>query len=178
MDTGAGRFESRAGLFALALALAAVLACGRTDLDSGSGAAGGAVGTTPIGIPQLPATPGLFVCATELCHTSSQQCCLGLSPTSGFGATCERLGTTCTGAALQCDEPADCAGGTVCCFGLAGAAAATAGLSLGSRCETPATCSGVGRLVVCRQDSDCQAAGGVCCAGTGVPTCLPSCPKI
>ena len=167
----------------LLTALAAASGCGRTEFDTGTttGAGTGSGGTTASGIPQLPATPGLFICASTLCQTASQQCCLGVSTSGAVSGACLPLTGTCTGASLQCDEPADCTSGTqgqgkVCCAGL-GAGSGASPLSIGSQCVAASACTGATHLIVCRQDSDCHGAG-VCCAGDGLPTCLASCPKI
>ena len=166
----------------LAASLTGLPACGRSPLDephapAGAGGNGG-VGTTGL----LPPSPGLFLCGTAVCTTSSQQCCLGVDSTGGLGASCAKIGSTCGGAAFQCDEPADCrgsAGGasSVCCFGLDSpvASASASGLGLGSRCESAAACVGPGRLVLCATDADCGPKGGVCCAAIGLPVCQPRC---
>ena len=156
--------------------------CGRTEFDTGpTGGAGGA--TLPSGLPGLPSTPGLFVCGSTLCLTSSQQCCLGVSASGAVSGTCLALTATCTGASLQCDEPADCTSASqgkgqanVCCAGLGTSGSGSIPLSLGSQCLPAALCTGT-HVIVCRQDSDCHGAG-VCCASDGLPTCLPSCPKL
>ena len=160
--------------------------CGRTEFDTGSAtAAAGTGGTTGSGLPMLPATPGLFICGTTLCQTATQQCCLGVSTAGAVSGTCLPLSAACTGASLQCDEPADCTSGgqgqaqkqaNVCCAGL-GAGTAASPLSLGSQCVAATACTGTTHLIVCRQDSDCHGAG-LCCASEGLPTCLASCPKI
>jgi len=163
--------------------VAAGAACGRSSLDAaGSGGTTGA-GFPPMGV--LPPSPGVFLCGLERCSTSSQQCCLGITTAGGLGASCGRLGSACTGAALQCDEPADCrvsssasTVSSVCCFGLDSPATApvSGGVGIGSRCETAASCVGLGRFILCRTDADCGPKGGVCCASVGIPTCQPRCP--
>lgn len=158
----------------------AVGACGRTDFDTGaSAAASGSGGTAGTSGFALPATPGLVICGDGLCNTATQHCCFDLATSGGVTAACRPLATTCTGVSVQCDEAADCPGtGNVCCAGLGGLTSAAALLSsLGTRCEPAVACSGTGQLVVCSKDSDCLGAG-VCCATSGVPTCLSVCPKI
>ena len=158
--------------------------CGRTEFDTGSEAAAATDAGTSTGLPTLPATPGLFVCGSAVCLTSSQQCCLGVSTSGAVSGTCLALSASCPGASLQCDEPADCASsvqgqGNVCCAGLAVGATSggVGGISIGTQCVAASRCTGTTHLIVCRQDSDCHGAG-VCCAGDGLPTCLPSCPKL
>jgi len=162
----------------LLAALASQPGCGRTEFDTGPAA--GAGGSSP-GLPQLPATPGLFVCGSAICLTSSQQCCLGVSASGAVSGTCMPLGASCTGASLQCDEPADCTAasqgqGNVCCAGL-GASAGSLPISIGTQCVAASRCTGTTHLIVCRQDSDCHGAG-VCCATDGLPTCLATCPRL
>jgi len=170
-------------LFTVCLLMAgslAIPACGRTPLDepgasTGSGGSGGRGSL-------LPPSPGLFLCGTTTCATSSQQCCLGVDAAGGLGASCAKVGSACDGAAFQCDEPADCRGSAagasaVCCFGLDSpvASASASGLGLGSRCESAAACVGPGRLILCATDADCGPKGGVCCAAVGLPVCQPQC---
>jgi hypothetical protein len=169
----------------LVACLSAAPACGRSPLDEpkAAGGAAGAGATTGV----LPPSPGLFLCGTAICSTSSQQCCLGVDVAGGLGATCGRIGATCAGAAFQCDEPADCRGSAsattsspVCCFGLDSPAASSgsaSALGVGSRCESAAACAGAGRFVLCRTDADCGPNGklGVCCASIGLPVCQPRC---
>jgi len=173
-------------LLTLGWVAAGASGCGRSSLDdaddpAGSGGTTGA-GFPPIGV--LPPSPGVFLCGLERCATSSQQCCLGATTAGGLGASCGRLGSACTGAALQCDEPADCRvsssadTASVCCFGLDSPATAPSagGVGIGSRCETAASCVGLGRFILCRTDTDCGPKAGVCCASVGIPTCQPRCP--
>ncbi|HEX2660899.1 MAG TPA: hypothetical protein VHU40_21605 [Polyangia bacterium] len=159
-------------------------ACGRSPLDESKGTAGsgGTTGAGSTGV--LPPSPGLFLCGSTICSTSSQQCCLGIDPTGGLGTSCGRIGAACAGAAFQCDEPADCHGSPaapVCCFGLDSPAASSggAGLGFGSRCESAAACAGAGRFILCATDADCasKVAGQnqVCCAAIGLPVCQPRC---
>lgn len=182
-------------LWGAALAVVSALAlgggaCGRSELDP-PGSANGGRGGTGVGLggrggtgaTQLPPTPGLLLCGSTICIAATQQCCLGLGA-SGLDAQCVRPGTACPGATVQCDEPADCPSSKVCCAGFlsssgagtggAASAGGIAGLSIGSRCETRAGCSGAGELILCRADNDC-AAGTVCCPGLGVSTCQASC---
>jgi hypothetical protein len=173
-----------AGAFALACAMAGLAGagCGRTDFDPAGRSGAGGASNLPTGLPQLPPTPGLFVCVSTVCQTSSQQCCVTLSAAGAASGTCMPLGASCPGLSLQCDEPADCAAGAqgqgnVCCAGVGASTAATLPLSIGSVCVPAARCTGTGQVIVCRQDSDCHGTG-VCCAGDGLPTCLPACPKI
>jgi len=167
-------------LSSLLAALAGGAGCGRTEFDTGPvGGAGGSAMSS--GLPGLPSTPGLFVCGSTLCLTSTQQCCLGVSSSGAVSGTCLALTASCTGASLQCDEPADCASssqgqGNVCCAGL-GASTGGSAISLGSQCVAASRCSGSTHLIVCRQDSDCHGAG-VCCAGEGLPTCVAACPQL
>lgn len=167
----------------LLVALAGGLGCGRTDFDTGDAAAGSGGSTMPSGVPQLPSTPGLFICGSTLCVTSSQQCCLGVSTTGAVSGTCLALSASCTGASLQCDEPADCSSstsqgqGNICCAGIGASTGTSAPISIGSQCVAASRCTGTTHLIVCRQDSDCHGAG-VCCASDGLPTCLAACPKI
>jgi hypothetical protein len=164
----------------LLAALGGQTGCGRTEFDTGPAA--GAGGSMSSGLPQLPATPGLFVCGTAICLTSSQQCCLGVSASGAVSGTCMPLAASCTGASLQCDEPADCTAasqgqGNVCCAGLGASTGGTVPISIGSQCIAASRCTGATHLIVCRQDSDCHGAG-VCCATEGLPTCLATCPKL
>lgn len=169
--------------FARLLVAAAVLAfaaCGRSDLDpvATTGASGGTSGGGgTVGGLQLPPTPGFILCGASLCSASSQQCCLGVGASGALAASCQTPAATCEGASLQCDEPADCPPSEVCCFGLLTSAAgpSAASVVLGSRCGGRATCVGVGRLILCRKDSDCGVGGGVCCPGIGMPTCQATC---
>jgi len=169
--------------------------CGRSELEpAGSGAVGsGGRGGTGIGsggrggttATQLPPTPGLLLCGSAICLATSQQCCLGLGA-SGLDGQCVAPGTACPGATIQCDEPADCPSPKVCCAGLLSSSSSGSGgqgpssgtlvpgLSLGSRCETRASCSSAGELIVCRSNADCGT-GAVCCPGIGVATCQTSC---
>lgn len=170
-------------IWSLLLAVLAVgPACGRTDFDTGDAAAGAGGATMPSGVSPLPSTPGLFICGSALCLTSSQQCCLAVSATGVVSGTCLPLSGSCTGASLQCDEPADCTSASqgqsnVCCAGVGAAAGGSLPISIGSQCVAASRCTGTGHLIVCRQDSDCHGAG-VCCAGDGLPTCLAACPKL
>lgn len=121
--------------------------------------------------PDLPPpTPGRLVCGPETCDVKTQTCCVSLAVGS-VGARCVPVGTTCPGAALVCDEPADCPG-AVCCFGLQ----TTGGVGLGSQCSARAACSGLGRFVVCRTNADCGGTSPACCSVGGVPLCQPACP--
>ena len=164
--------------------------CGRSELEplgSGSVGSGGRGGSGMSGaggtsVTQLPPTPGLLLCGTTICVANVQQCCLGLG-SSGLDGQCVAPGTSCPGATVQCDEPADCPSPKVCCAGLlsgssTGSGASTGslipGISLGSRCEARASCTGAGELIVCRSNSDCGV-GAVCCPGLGVATCQTSC---
>lgn len=170
-------------LLLFAGAALAGLACGRTPLDEskGTSGSGGTTGGGSTGV--LPPSPGLFLCGSTTCSTSSQQCCLGVDAKGGLGATCGRIGSACAGAAFQCDEPADCRGSAtapVCCFGLDSPAASSdgsAGLGFGSRCESAVACAGAGRFILCATDADCgpKSQGQVCCAAIGLPICQPRC---
>ncbi len=153
----------------------------------GRAATGGAGGTTDAGVrdavaerpvvdaagPDLPpSTPGTLTCGGQTCDTKSQSCCVSIAVGS-VGAQCIPITSTCGGAALACDEPADCAGGT-CCFGLQ--AGATGGVAIGSRCVARAACAGLGRFVVCRTNNDCARPNPACCVvAGGVPVCQPAC---
>ena len=181
-------------LFVLAHALTVGAGgCGRSELEplgSGNVGSGGRGGTGMSGsggtsATQLPPTPGLLLCGSTICVATVQQCCLGLG-SGGLDGQCVAPGTACPGATVQCDEPADCPSSKVCCAGLlsttsggsGGRGASTGslipGISLGSRCEARASCSGAGQLIVCRSNTDCGT-GAVCCPGLGVATCQTSC---
>ena len=121
--------------------------------------------------PQLPpSTPGTLACGAESCDVKTQSCCVSLA-VGAVGARCVALGAACPGAALDCDEPADCVG-AVCCFGLQ---VGGAGVALGSRCGPRASCGGLGRFVVCRANSDCGGSTPACCTVGGVPLCQAAC---
>jgi hypothetical protein len=123
--------------------------------------------------PDLPpSTPGTLTCGVQLCSTKTQSCCVSIAA-GAVGAQCVPLGSTCGGAGLDCDEPADCAGGT-CCFGLQ--LGGVGGVAIGSRCVARVSCAGLGRFVVCRTNSDCGGTNPVCClVAGGVPVCQPTC---
>ena len=113
------------------------------------------------------------MCGSQSCDVKTQSCCVSLAVGS-VGAACVPLGTACTGAALDCDEPADCSGtGTVCCFGLQ--LGGGTGVGLGSRCGPRAACGGLGRFVLCRTNGDCGGTTPACCNVGGVPLCQAAC---
>lgn len=152
----------------------------------GRGASGGSGGGVDGGIrdaavdavvdapgPELPpSTPGTLLCGTEACDVKTQTCCVSLAVGS-VGARCIAVGTACTGAALVCDEPADCPG-AVCCFGVQ-AGGDTGGLGIGSQCAARSACNGFGRFVVCRTNADCGGSMPACCSVGGVPLCQAAC---
>ena len=123
--------------------------------------------------PDLPpSTPGTLTCGTQSCDTKSQSCCVSIA-LGAVGAECIPITSTCGGAALVCDEPADCPGGT-CCFGLQTGGAG--GVAIGSRCVASNACAGIGRFVVCRTNNDCARPNPACCVvAGGVPVCQPAC---
>ena len=123
--------------------------------------------------PDLPtSTPGTVACGTSACDSSKESCCVTVSV--GAVARCLPLGSSCVGGAnLECDEPADCPGGT-CCFGLQ--AGSLTNLALGSRCVSATMCMGLGRFTVCRTNNDCGGGNPACCLGlAGVPICQAFC---
>lgn len=123
--------------------------------------------------PDLPpSTPGTLSCGTQACNVKTQTCCVSLAVGS-VGAACIPVGTACTGAALICDEPADCPG-AVCCFGVQ-AGGDTGGLGIGSQCAARAACNGFGRFIVCRTNADCGGTMPACCSVGGVPVCQTAC---
>lgn len=159
----------------------------RTGGRAGTGGApgsGGRVATMDGGVPDAaadcppadagpdlpPATPGTLPCGAESCDVKTQSCCVSLAVGS-VGARCVPLGAACPGAALDCDEPADCPG-AVCCFGLQ---VGGAGVAVGSRCGPRAGCNGVARFVVCRANADCGGTTPACCTVGGVPICQAAC---
>lgn|GEM_PF-3141439 len=123
--------------------------------------------------PDLPSsTPGTVACGTSACDSSRESCCVTVSV--GAVARCLPLGSSCGGGvSLECDEPADCPGGT-CCFGLQ--AGSLTNLALGSRCVSATMCTGLGRFTVCRTNNDCGGGTPACCLGlAGVPICQAVC---
>jgi hypothetical protein len=121
--------------------------------------------------PDLPpSTPGTLVCGAQTCDVKTQTCCVSLAVGS-VGARCVPIGTACTGAALVCDEPADCPG-AVCCFGVQ---TGGGGLGVGSQCSARTACNGFGRFLVCRTNADCGGTMPACCSVAGVPVCQTAC---
>ena len=141
-------------------------------IDGGTRDAGTGGAARDAGPDLPPSNPGVVACGAMTCDSKTQSCCVSLA--GGAVATCVPTGTACAGTSLVCDEPGDCASG-VCCFGFQ---AGGAGLSIGSRCTSRASCGGFGRFVVCRKDADCGAAAPLCCisALSGVPVCQATCP--
>lgn len=159
------------------LASAGHAGCGRSELDLAVPGAGDAAVPPTSGLPQVPSTPGLFLCGTTaICRTATQSCCIGVTAGGAPSTMCTSAPAACAGASFGCDEPADCSASDVCCFGLQAASGAAA-IPVGSSCTPAATCAGLGRVVVCRKNSDCGP-GTICCSALGLGFCQASCPTL
>jgi len=103
------------------------------------------------------------MCGTETC-TASQECCVTRgSAGMMISQTCTDPGM-CTGAALACDGPEDCAAGEACCGTFIGTTA-------GSMCVADSMCT---RGRFCHATTDCTGAD-MCCSFMGVSVCSPRC---
>ncbi|GAC1352678.1 MAG: hypothetical protein NVSMB1_17930 [Polyangiales bacterium] len=160
--------------FALSLITGALIACSPSALDIGASSVGDAAdaavaevavetGATAadssardgaIDAPEgevtddLKSNPGKVSCRGTECALPDNFCCDGTSTRCAVNAT---LGGTCENSAvfLRCDEPADCAGGQLCCLGF--------GLGSGSNCSSD--CGSGETLRLCKTTADCGGIG-------------------
>ena len=157
----------------------------------GSGGSGGSGGTTTssggsggggAGSGGAGGTPTSGGTMSDLCGPYPNVQCLG-SPCGPLLGCCYpaammpmcSLGTTCMGAGddfYACDDPSDCALGSVCCHTTGG----------GSVCTPAADCSAVDEIQLCRVPTpgvaSCECGDVDECCGTGMknahyPTCQP-----
>lgn len=132
---------------------------------------GGTSGSGGNGIPA--STPGLVPCGDQSCTAELEMCCLGAS-SGGAGSRCVRAGNPCPGAALACDEPADCTTGVCCGSVMVPTSPSTPTLLSG--CVPRGTCAPAPfRFVFCRRNSDCGPDAPVCCSVQGLTVCQTRC---
>jgi len=101
---------------------------------------------------------GVVACGAESCTIPSQVCC----PQADGGGACYAKGAApCT--PLECDQPADCTGGTTCCYQFQN----SCGL-VGATCKKTCAADEVG---ACVGLADCQVCATFTCAGLKLTTC-------
>jgi hypothetical protein len=95
---------------------------------------------------------GIPMCGTTACDLTSNECCLAYPIPA---ATCNPVGTACTGQAIfKCVEASECPQGQVCC-GLADQTTSSAGASCQTTCTTGAS-SAMGSAQLCQTDGECK----------------------
>jgi hypothetical protein len=121
----------------------------QSGCSSGDTNLGGTDRTACSGLNWRAATTGAVVCpgAPECSCSGGQVCCVSLVNGRASSGSCGDL-TQCSGPALECDGPEDCAAGEVCCF--------VNTVGGGSSCKTPTDCFGTQEIAACRSDQDCQ----------------------
>ncbi|HEX7666414.1 MAG TPA: hypothetical protein VF407_17935 [Polyangiaceae bacterium] len=129
-------------------------------------------------------TPGTIRCGDTDCDKATQDCCIAHDVTPATNGCAKKGQIQCNGTQVrrECDEEADCNPDEFCC------AADVEGLpvSIGMYCVNPKLNGmppgcGLGELVACSSDADCDAVGQPACVsqvcrGNVLQTCglLPS----
>lgn len=141
---------------------------GITIVDGGGGATDGGTGTPDTGVVVVDppdaggvsdgSTPGVITCGDTTCEAASQQCCIS-GGGGGASSMCIPIGDACMGAAVDCDGPEDCSGGTVCC------ANGGFGGDITVACVDSSMCTGGfgGGFELCHGASDCTDTSVMCC---------------
>jgi hypothetical protein len=105
------------------------------------------------------ATPDGVICpgAPDCLCSGGQVCCVALVNGKASIGSCNDL-AACSGPAIACDGPEDCAAGQVCCW--------VDTVGGGSTCKAPIDCFGSQEAAACRDDSQCS----------GIEHCTPADP--